>query len=505
MADNTCCDPQPVRGGGGGGGGPIVLNGDVIGPSNANTLAPVIPTPVEWTAKETFDALPVAIQLGPDVPTGSAYAIRGSDSASTALAGTSVALDGGAGAPAVGAAAGSNGGFVQITGGAPGAAGAGATAGIAGGVDITGAAGAAAVGLHSGSAGGDATVKGGVGGAASANSAARRGGEAALWGGDGGAGSAINAGGTGGAAEVLGGNGADDAGGGAGAGGSINVIAGDAGADLGGGGAQGGSVVIAAGGGSGAGAGGSVGVVAGDGVAGVGGDATLDAGNGAVAGSVLVGTANARTVQIARAGVETAVGGTLGVGGSPGASARFAVVSTTQGAVSVPVMTTAQKTAIAAPAAGLQVFDSTLERPSFYDSAAWQTVGLAPVGATITTDENAFPVGAYGDLATVGPTFSVTLGVATTVRITFSAIVYNATGIGFTALMSIALSGATVLAANNANCIGQSSAGAGFVATPCRDIFLALNAGTTTITMKYQRDNVAQDWHAQNRTVAAAA
>jgi hypothetical protein len=39
-----------------------------------------------------------------------------------------------------------------------------------------------------------------------------------------------------------------------------------------------------------------------------------------------------------------------------------------------PRMTTTQKNAIATPAAGLQIYDSTLNRPCFYDGTTWITL-----------------------------------------------------------------------------------------------------------------------------------
>lgn len=63
----------------------------------------------------------------------------------------------------------------------------------------------------------------------------------------------------------------------------------------------------------------------------------------------------------------------LGVGTSPNASAIFDAQSTTKG-VRFPNMTTAEKNAIASPAAGLVVFDTTLAKLCVYSGAAWQTI-----------------------------------------------------------------------------------------------------------------------------------
>ena len=58
---------------------------------------------------------------------------------------------------------------------------------------------------------------------------------------------------------------------------------------------------------------------------------------------------------------------------STNASAQLQVDSTTKGFLP-PRMTTTQKNAIASPATGLQVYDTTLNRPCFYDGTTWITL-----------------------------------------------------------------------------------------------------------------------------------
>lgn len=66
--------------------------------------------------------------------------------------------------------------------------------------------------------------------------------------------------------------------------------------------------------------------------------------------------------------------GNVGIGtSSPDASAIIDAQSTTKG-VRFPNMTTTQKLAIASPAAGLVVFDTTLSKLCVYTGAAWQTI-----------------------------------------------------------------------------------------------------------------------------------
>jgi len=63
--------------------------------------------------------------------------------------------------------------------------------------------------------------------------------------------------------------------------------------------------------------------------------------------------------------------GQLGVNSTtPNASARLQIDSTTQG-VLLPRMTTTQKNAISTPAAGLMVYDTTLNQMSYYNGTTW--------------------------------------------------------------------------------------------------------------------------------------
>ena len=66
--------------------------------------------------------------------------------------------------------------------------------------------------------------------------------------------------------------------------------------------------------------------------------------------------------------------GNIGIGTTaPGASAILDVQSTTQG-IRMPNMTTTQKNAIASPAIGLMVFDTSLAKLCVFASGAWRTV-----------------------------------------------------------------------------------------------------------------------------------
>ena len=78
------------------------------------------------------------------------------------------------------------------------------------------------------------------------------------------------------------------------------------------------------------------------------------------------------TAGLARMQIDSS--GNVGIGtSSPNASAILDAQSTTKG-VRFPNMTTTQKTAVATPAAGLVVFDTTLAKLCVYSGAAWQTI-----------------------------------------------------------------------------------------------------------------------------------
>jgi hypothetical protein len=73
----------------------------------------------------------------------------------------------------------------------------------------------------------------------------------------------------------------------------------------------------------------------------------------------------------------------LGVGtATPDASAKLDVTSTNQG-ILVPRMTTTARDAIAAPAKGLMIYDSTLKAFYYHNGTAWGAVGGAGTGATL--------------------------------------------------------------------------------------------------------------------------
>jgi hypothetical protein len=72
-------------------------------------------------------------------------------------------------------------------------------------------------------------------------------------------------------------------------------------------------------------------------------------------------------------GIQTTSGGAYINTTTPNDAAALQVDSTTQGFLK-PRLTTAQKNAIVTPAAGLEIYDTDLNRPCFYSGSAWVTL-----------------------------------------------------------------------------------------------------------------------------------
>ncbi len=86
--------------------------------------------------------------------------------------------------------------------------------------------------------------------------------------------------------------------------------------------------------------------------------------------------------------------GNVGIGtAAPAATAAVEIASTTQGFLP-PRMTAAQRQAIAAPATGLVVYDTTVRGLMFYDGTQWQAVGGGggagvPIGTIVAWHKSA--------------------------------------------------------------------------------------------------------------------
>jgi len=133
---------------------------------------------------------------------------------------------------------------------------------------------------------------------------------------------------------------------------------------------------------------------------------------------------------------------------------------------------------------------------TIYNGAAW--VCVTPVSSyttnTGTTTSTSYTATLSGS---PGTNPSVTLATGTTVLISFGATV-NASG--NVALISVAVSGATTLAASESYRLQTQSTGDISLTHTC--VISGLTAGTNTFTLQY-RNNVGSTTSAANRTITA--
>lgn len=130
----------------------------------------------------------------------------------------------------------------------------------------------------------------------------------------------------------------------------------------------------------------------------------------------------------------------------------------------------------------------------------WASAGTAPSPAQVDTNQTNTN-SSYGDLATVGP--AVTVTTSTTALVFISAAAANLGTSSGSGYISVAVSGATTVAASDANGTFFSSTTANFFASLSRGIyFTGLTAGSNTFTVKYKDDSASSNWTFTNRTIA---
>lgn len=130
------------------------------------------------------------------------------------------------------------------------------------------------------------------------------------------------------------------------------------------------------------------------------------------------------------------------------------------------------------------------------------TTGAGTIAAAnqIATDESTNSV-TYTDLATTGPSVTLTTGTAVIVWIGSGT---YATGTGNTGFVSIAVSGATTVAATDANSSFTFEPTANMSMVAGRVVALTgLTAGSNTFTLKYRVDSGT--FHFRNRSIAVLA
>src|SRR5215471_3152234 len=141
----------------------------------------------------------------------------------------------------------------------------------------------------------------------------------------------------------------------------------------------------------------------------------------------------------------------------------------------------ARNSAISSPVEGMIAVTNDVNVLTVYNGSAW--VCITPVTAVVATSQNTAST-TYVDLGTVGP--AVTLETGTQALVTVGATMTNGT-INDGAAMSFAVSGATTLAAADANAVYLQNVASGqnfgysFVS-----LVTGLTAGSNTFTAKYR-------------------
>jgi hypothetical protein len=115
---------------------------------------------------------------------------------------------------------------------------------------------------------------------------------------------------------------------------------------------------------------------------------------------------------------------------------------------------------------------------------SWGTISTAPtvVNARIETSQTTTNESTFIDLATVGPTVTLTTGTKALVTITCET--QQITG-GVFGLVGFAVSGATTIAATEARCIRIAGNGSNSQSS-CTFMLTNLTAGSNTFTLKYR-------------------
>lgn len=139
------------------------------------------------------------------------------------------------------------------------------------------------------------------------------------------------------------------------------------------------------------------------------------------------------------------------------------------------------------------------DRYEYYTGAAWTTLlpAVTPVGDTVATSQTSSSV-AYADLATVGPTVSVTTRTAATVTITCS--LSNAGGNH--AYMSFAVSGVSTLAAADSRALFIPNTN--LIRMSASYLVTGLTAGVNVFTAKYRVSANTGTWSDRNIFVTPA-
>lgn len=150
---------------------------------------------------------------------------------------------------------------------------------------------------------------------------------------------------------------------------------------------------------------------------------------------------------------------------------------------SIPTTSAAHPTAIRP---GHKIYDTDTAQELIWNGSVW--VCQTPQGATVQTSQSTTSA-SYTDLATGGPAVTVLTG--TKAIVTVGAQILSSLS-GHAAMMSFAVSGATTLAAADANAAQyQAWANNAYGQLSFQVYLTGLTAGSNTFTAKYRSDNAA--------------
>lgn len=128
---------------------------------------------------------------------------------------------------------------------------------------------------------------------------------------------------------------------------------------------------------------------------------------------------------------------------------------------------------------------------------------LSVDGENIYTSESTSSTN-YSNLATVGPSTTITVGSSGKLLLTFSATVARTSGSSSTAFISPTISGSNSITSNDQNSIEISPQGNNAWQTVSKSILLKdLSPGSTTISMRYRSSDSGSTFQFKNRTLIA--
>lgn len=137
------------------------------------------------------------------------------------------------------------------------------------------------------------------------------------------------------------------------------------------------------------------------------------------------------------------------------------------------------------PYEGKLIYETDTNLVKMYDGASWVTVGpttpLTVTSATVATSQSTSSA-TYTDLATVGPQVTLTTGTQALVIISAG---INIPSYDWVSSMSIAVSGATTIAASDSRMLSQNAHNQTRAASRVV-LFDSLTAGSNTFTAKYK-------------------